>query len=328
MRRLPVIGASKPAALTAEVLFERYFAGLYPVGVDLAELRRTDANPSKNPAIYRSIAETAEIFAKLAPQALAAESLELDGTDASIHRLSLALGKSALDRMVSARPAPGEPPLFVHFVAHAVAYIGECIVRNHGGKWLVRSPLWESRVELSSPAGLAELAPFTWVLRAVAELDTGTTLADRYRTLVEIPCLDTGNWPVFAPTDKRIPRLGKARYDTLFKHLERHLPELRDFGEHFPPPQRFAELSFQWLEFLPVGGGRALVMFGPVKSGAMAMWLTNEGFLKSLFVECDSVPEPRAVRVPPGDANGPERVRFTFSRAGREASHEVLWWGP
>ena len=40
------------APLTAERLFERFFAPLYPRGADLAALRKTDANPAENPAIF------------------------------------------------------------------------------------------------------------------------------------------------------------------------------------------------------------------------------------------------------------------------------------
>ncbi len=323
-RALPVL---TPRALTAERLFSEHFAPLYPPGASLEAVRRTDANPANNPRILEAIEETASLFARLAPEALAAPALELDFSDASIHRLSAAITEQARNALAERRSGPGEPSLLVHLVTHGALYVGACIVRNHGGQWLVRSPLWETRVRLVSRAGEAELAPFSWWLRALSDDGVGKhALADRYRMLVETPTLDADRWPVIAPPERRLPRLAKVRYDLVFQHLKAHLPELRDFGEHFPAPQRFEELGFRWLDFLLVGGGRSLVVFGPAKVGFHLFWLTNEGFAKACYYEADRVPEPLVRRGT--SSEDVETVVVSLSRAGQNVTHEVLWWGP
>ncbi|MEJ7735638.1 MAG: hypothetical protein WKG00_41430, partial [Polyangiaceae bacterium] len=77
--------------LTSELLFRRFFAPLYPggaeAGADLGRLRATDENPARNPHVYARLEEAAEVFARLAPAALEAPELELDFSDASVHRL-------------------------------------------------------------------------------------------------------------------------------------------------------------------------------------------------------------------------------------------------
>ena len=111
----------------------------------------------------------------------------------------------------------------------------------------MRRPLWESVVHLTSRAGEATLAIFHWWLKSLADdaLDASssvavaTTLADRYRTHVEIPCARPEDLPLIAAGERKIPRLAKVRYDTLYKHLKAHVPELRDLGEHFPTAERF-----------------------------------------------------------------------------------------
>lgn len=322
-KKLPVL---KPAKLDAERLFREQFLALYPPGESLEAIRRTDANPANNPAIFAALDETADLFAQLAPEALDAPDLVLDFTDASVHRLAPLLTAKARDRLFERRTRPGEPPLFIHFVIHGVLYVAACIVRTRGAKWLVRRPLWETRVELTSKAGTAELAPFSWWLRAMADDEIGKgTLADRYRTHVEEPTLDAESWPVFIDPDKRLPRLSRPRYDLLVKYLETHLPELRDLGEHFPSPQRFEELAFKWLEPRVVGGGRAIVLHGPGEKGVHLFWLTKAGFTKAMFFEADEVPEHQ-VRARRAE-NGTETVVVMASREGRAFEQEVLWWG-
>jgi hypothetical protein len=323
-RALPVL---KPQPLSAERLFSEHFLPLYPPGSSLDAIRRTDANPAGNPRILEAIEETSALFAKLAPEALDAPSLALDFSDASIHRLSQAVTRVARDGLAARRSGPGEPSLLVHFVIHGSLYVGACIVKNHGGKWLVRSPLWETRVALTSKAGEAELSPFSWWLRALS--DDGIEkhgIADRYRTLVEVPTEDVEAWPVVADPGRRLPRLAKVRYDLVYQHLKTHLPELRDFGESFPSPERFAELGFRWMDFALVGEGRALVMYGPAKVGFHAFWMTNEGFSKACYFECDRAPEPQVRRG--RSSEGTETLEFLVSRGGQLATHEVLWWGP
>ena len=326
MKRLPLL-PSKKAKLTSERLFKEQFLHLYPPGASLEIVRGTDANPAKNPAIEAAAFETAELFGRLAGEALDAPMLELDGTDDSIHRLSAALTTAARERLFSARTQTGEPPLLVHFVAHGALYVAACIVRNHGGEWLMRSPLWETRVRLRSRAGEAELSPFSWWLAALS--DDGIdkhALADRYRTLVEVPCEDVSVWPVVFPVDARYPRLSRPKYDTWVKFLETHLPEVTDLGPDFPSPQRFTELGLFYLETRVVGGGRALVVHGPTEKGIHLFWLGPTGFSKAVFVEADLVPEHRVASGKSSD--GDETLTVSFCQSGVPRELELLWWGP
>ncbi len=324
MRKLQVL---KPARLDAERLFREQFLPLYPPGADLAVIRRTDANPAGNPAIVAALDETAELFARLAPDALGVPDLDLDFSDASVHRLAPLLTADARDRLFEKRAAPGEPPLFVHFVIHGVLYLAACAVRSRGATWLVRSPLWETRVRLESKAGVSEIAPFSWWLRALSDDEIGrATLADRWRTHVEEPTLDADAWAVWIDPEKRLPRLSRPRYDTLVKLLQTHLPEVTDLGEDFPSPARFDELGFRWLAPHVVGGGRALVLFGMAEKGVHLYWITRAGFRKALFFECDAAPEPQLRTERTED--GTEKLVVLASVKGEPLRQEMLWWGP
>jgi hypothetical protein len=299
--------------VTAESLFVERFLPLYPedARADLARARATDANPGKNPNLYAHLAEAAAIFASRS-EVLLGDGARLDFSDASVHRLSAALTPERRD-------AWGEE--LVDVVVHGAAYVGECIVRNHAGAWGVRRPLWESLVRLVSRAGEADLAPFSWWLKSLADR-ASHTLADRYRAHVEVPCTRVEDLPVIAPPDRRLPRITKAaRYDVLHKHLRAHLPELRDLGEDFPSPERFAEYDFAWLGFLLLGGGRMLLVHGQSKHGAHLFWLGASGFEKGAFYPCDAFPE-HVVKV-----DG-ETLRVVTSVGGRQVVHELLWWGP
>lgn len=295
-------------AATAESLFRAHFLPLYPEDrkSDLGRARTEDANPARNPAVLAHLGEAADIFAKKA-------GIDLDFTDASVHRLSAFLTRERRDALV----AEGE---LAQFVIHGAAYVGACIVRQHGGEWAVRRPMWESLVRLSSRAGQAELAPFHWLLKSLAD-DATATLADRYRAHVEVPCAKPEELPVIAPPDRKLPRITKPRYDVFYKYLRAHLPELRDVGEHFPSPERFEELSFARLDLHLVGGGRMLVVSGPGQGGLHAFWLTKEGFEKAAFWPCDSFPEP--ILRPSGD-----KIEVVLSQDGAARSFELLWWGP
>jgi hypothetical protein len=303
-------------SLTADSLFRTVFLPLYPEDRkgDLDRARTEDANPGRNPSVLAHLGEAANVFARKAPEALGAP-LDLDFTDASVHRLSAALTPEARDRLA----ARGE---LAQLIIHGAAYVGACVVLRHGGAWAVRRPLWESLVRLRSRAGEAELAVFHWLLKSLAD-DATATLADRYRAHVELPCLAPEELPVLAPQGRRLPRLAKPRYDTLFKHLRAHLPELRDVGEHFPSPERFDELSLARLDFLLVGGGRMLVLSGPGKGGLHAFWLDREGFEKAAFWPCDLFPEP-LLRA----ADGTDKIEVVLSQDGSTRSFELLWWGP
>jgi hypothetical protein len=328
--------------VNAEQLFVQFFLPLYPPDTRgeeghhaIARARATDANPGGNPALVRHLADAARVFVRNAPALFggddAAKALGLDGTDASVHRLSAALTRARRDAW-AAQGAPGSPEnALFNAVVHGAAYVGECIVASrtgragHGAVWSVRRPLWESLVRLRSRAGEASLAVFSWWLKSLAdeayEAPGRATLADRYRTYVEVPCAKPEDLPVLAPADRSLPRLKDPRYDTLHKYLRAHLPELRDVGEDFPSPERFAELRLSSVDFFLVGGGRMLLMAGAAADGLHLLWVTTAGFEKSAFLPSDAFPAP-VVRVE-GD-----RVLALTSHAGAVRTTEMLWWGP
>jgi hypothetical protein len=314
---------------TSHALFREYFLPLYPADVlaDLDAARAADANPARNPAIFAHLDDAAAIFARQAPTLLGLSAAEapLDFTDASVHRLSAAITRERRDGWAaSGRPGAPDNQLF-NVIVHGAAYVGACVVRAHGGEWSARRPLWESVVRLSSRAGDASLAVFHWWLKTLSDegFDRGITLADRYRAHVENPTARPELLPILAPEDRRLPRLVKPRYDTLYKWIKAHLPELRDVGEHFPSPERFDELAFASLDFALVGGGRMLVMSGANAHGLHLFWLTSSGYEKSAFYPSDSFPEPKAVVM-----QGTDKIRVILSVDGNQAVHEVLWWGP
>ena len=304
-------------------LFERYFWSLYPedARADLARARATDANPAQNPHILRSLDDIAETFVRLAPDAFAGADLGLDGSDASVHRLAAALNRDRRDRWAALR-GPDGAPLLTHVVVHGAVYVGRCAVQNHEGIWQVRRPLWESLVRLKSPAGEGDLAVFQWWIKSLSdgEIDRGT-LSDRYRAHVEELRLRPETLPLIVSEERRIPRLTKVRYDTLYKHMRAHLPELSDLGEHFPTAERFAELGFRHLDFAWLGGGRMLLVHGPGSKGVHFFWLDRSGFVKAAYYPAD-----------PGSSyelgvEG-ESLRVTVDWQGTRAEHVMLWWGP
>ncbi|WP_437570695.1 hypothetical protein [Sorangium sp. So ce542] len=324
--------------ITAAQLFERTFAPHYPPDAlaDLAAARSTDANPAGNPSILAQIDHAAEVFARLAPGAFGAPDLGLDFSDASVHRLGAALTRERRDAWLSpaegaagargtcgtsAKGGGGAPPMLVTLVTHGALYVGACVARNHGGKWQVRRPLWESLVRLESRAGTGDLAIFQWWLKALSDEEIGRgRLADRYRTHVEVPTFDAERLPVIAAGDRRIPRLAKVRYDTLYKHLRAHLPELRSVGEDFPSPERFEEMAFKSLEFALLGGGRMLLMHGATAEGVHLFWLDASGFVKSVYYPADSFPA-HVVQI-----EG-QKIRVIVPVRGETQAHEMLWWG-
>ncbi|AGP33044.1 hypothetical protein [Sorangium cellulosum] len=318
--------------ITAAQLFERTFAPHYPPDAlaDLAAARSTDANPAGNPSILAQIDHAAEVFARLAPGAFGAPDLGLDFSDASVHRLGAALTRERRDAWLSpaegaagasAEGGGGAPPMLVTLVTHGALYVGACVARNHGGKWQVRRPLWESLVRLESRAGTGDLAIFQWWLKALSDEEIGRgRLADRYRTHVEVPTFDAERLPVIAAGDRRIPRLARVRYDTLYKHLRAHLPELRSVGEDFPSPERFEEMAFKSLEFALLGGGRMLLMHGATAEGVHLFWLDAGGFVKSVYYPADSFPA-HVVQI-----EG-QKIRVIVPVGGETQAHEMLWWG-
>jgi len=307
--------------VTPEELFVRYFLPLYPPDsrADLARARATDANPGRNPSILAHLDEAADRFVASARPAFGAD-LGLDRSDGSVHRLSAALTRERRDAW-AAQGAPGSAAnVLFNLVVHGAAYVGACVVANHGGLWGVRRPLWESVVRLTSHAGEADLAVFHWWLKSLADGE-GATLADRYRTHVEVPCTRPEELPVIVAGERTLPRLKKPTYDALHKYVRAHLPELRDLGEDFPTPERFAELAFRWVDFHVLGDGRLVLMAGASRGGLHLFWVGASGFEKSAFFAADAMPEP-VVRL------GDGRVTVTTRHDGETSVHEMLWWGP
>jgi hypothetical protein len=322
--------------VTAESLFREIFLPLYPEDArsDLGRARSMDANPAKNPAVLAHLDDAAAVFAANAPVALGlpAEQLGLDYSDASVHRLSAALTRAQRDRLrAMGEPGSADNALF-NLVVHGASYLGACVVRSHGGRWAVRRPLWESLVYLESALGQGELPIFHWWLKSLADGDKdAVTLADRYRTHVEVPRSRPEDLPVLVAEERKLPRLKRPRYDAFYKYLRAHLPELRDVGEDFPSPERFEELRFEHLSFLRVGGGRMVVMHGHNEHGLHAFWLGKSGFEKSAFWPCDKFPEPilRISESPASAAGlGEEKLEVLLSQNGELRSFELLWWGP
>lgn len=301
---------------TPESLFREVFLPLYPDDAkrDLGRARSEDANPANNPNLLAHVTDAARIFVEMAPTVLGVG--DLDYTDASVHRLSAALTNA--DRLLAQGEVGTADNLLFNVVVHGAAYVGECIVRAHGGRWSLRRPLWESVVRLESRAGEADLPVFHWWLKALAG---PATLADRYRAHVEVPCAKPEELPVITAEDRAFPKLSKVRYDAFYKYLKAHVPELRDVGEAFPSPERFADFGFDHLSFLLVGGGRMLVVSGPNAHGLHAFWLTREGFEKSAFWPCDKFPAPMLRKKD-------DKLEVILSRDGAPLSFELLWWGP
>jgi hypothetical protein len=313
---------------TAESLFEAFFRPLYPPDLRtddaaLVAARATDANPAGNPRFAAELSSIADIFARLAPAALGRQDLDLDGSDASVHRLGAALDRSVRDAIL-AQSTPGDPEApIVPLVIHGAVWLGARIVENHGGSWGVRRPLWESVVTLESRAGRGDLAPFHWWLRALsdAEIDRGG-LVHRYRQYVERATARPEDLPPIVTTglDRKLPTLKLVRYDTLHKYLVAHLPELRDLGRDFPDPEQFQELGFLSLDFVLLGQGRMVLLHGRSKGGLRLFWLDHQGFSHAALFPADPG-SPHQVRVE-GD-----KLVIRFERDRTELVHECLWWG-
>jgi hypothetical protein len=176
-------------------------------------------------------------------------------------------------------------------------------------------------VYLESHLGQGELPVFHWWLKSLAD-DAAITLADRYRTHVEVPRSKPEELPVLADPERKLPRLKRPRYDAFYKYIRAHLPELRDVGEDFPSPERFEELRFEHLAFTMVGGGRMVIVHGHNEHGLHAFWMSKNGFEKSAFWPCDKFPEP--ILRPAGA----DKIEILLSQDKQIRSFELLWWGP
>lgn len=263
----------------------------------------------------------ATLFAERAP-ILFEQDIRLDFSDESIHRLSQALTPKRRDAWASmGQKGTSDNELF-NIVIHASAYVGSCIVRNHQGSWSIRRPLWESLVRLVSYAGEAELPIFHWLIKSLAdpEEQVSPTLADRYRTYVEVPCSPPLTFPIFLPHERSFPRLSRVKYDLFYKYLKAHLPELRDLGKDFPTIERFDAYDFKWLEMKRLGDGQMILLYGLGKGGLQLFWLDSQGFHKSLWIECDAFPDPVLKIIE-------NKLQVHFSSNGKHVVHEMLWWG-
>lgn len=312
--------------MDAESLLHRFFLPLYPADAraDLAAARSTDANPGRNASVLGHLDDAAARFVANATALFGSDAaaLDLDGSDASVHRLSAALTPARRDAWAGQGEAGSPENVLFNAVVHGAAYVGHCIVGRHGGTWGVRRPLWESVVRLVSRAGEADLAVFHWWIKSLADdVPGGATLADRYRAHVEVPCARPDELPVLIATERRLPRLQRPRYDTLHKYVRAHLPELRDLGADFPAADRFEAFALRWLDAHVLGGGRMVLFAGGSPQGLHLFWLSATGFEKAMFVPCDAFPDP-IVR-----ADG-ERVVAVTSEGGATRTHEMLWWGP
>jgi hypothetical protein len=306
----------------APSLFGSYFLPLYPpdAKANLTQARATDANAANNPSILTHLEDAAARFAHNA-QTLFGQDLGLDLTDASVHRLSAALTPARRDGWASQGAAGTADNVLFNVVVHGAAYLGACIVTQHGGVWSVRRPLWESVVHLKSRAGEGDLAVFHWWLKSLADDSQGATLADRYRAHVEVACAHPEQLPVLFAIERALPRLAKPSYHALHQYVRARLPELRDLGVDFPAAERWDAFGLKWLEARVLGGGRMVLLAGASAKGLHLFWLTGAGFDKSVFVPCDGFPEP-VVRLQD------DRIVALTNEAGVTRTHEMLWWGP
>jgi hypothetical protein len=207
---------------------------------------------------------------------------------------------------------------------HASAFVGEVIVRQHGGTWELRRPLWESIVRRSTRGAIA---PFHWILKSLADdaIDDAP-LAYRWRVHVVMAGVDPSSWPVLTEA-KRLPTLKNPTYDLLVKYLHQHLPALRDVGEGFPSPAEFTAKRYATLGFEPLHGGRVLALHGMVPSEGdgpstvEVMWLGPNGYDHADVVPCDAK-VPHFAR-----ALNDEILEVTVAWKGRPVTHRLTLRG-
>ena len=306
-------------------MFDTAFSPLYPQDFldDLATLRSTRPSPCTLPGSLAQLDSIAETFKQMAPSLLEISAVSLDDSDASVHRLGIVLSRDRRDALLAehTQNAP-RVPLLAMVAIHGAIYVGRCAVRNHGGSWLMRRPLWESTVWLPTRLGDCELHVFPWWLKSLSddEIDR-LPLGARYRNHVEMPCFDATSLPVIAPGSPVIPRLNDPRYDRVVAHLAEHAPQIAGLGAHFPRPDRFAQYSFMWLDFQWIGEGRLLLVHGPAtRQGAQLFWFDGDGFSKAAFYPSDDFPTHK-VRLD-GDM-----LRVIVSVENAVRYHDLPWWG-
>jgi hypothetical protein len=294
-------------------------------------LRQADENLAGNPSLpthLGHLGHAADVFVANAAALFGADvarDLVLDGSDASVHRLSAALTRERCEAWGAQGAAGTAENVLFNAVVHGAAYVGRCIVDGHGAAWRVRRPLWESVVRLPSRAGEADLPVFHWWLKSLADgAPDGApkpTLADRYRAYVEVPCARPETLAVLTTHERALPRLKAPTYDRLYKYLRAHLPEIRDLGDDFPAAERFAAFELRWIEAHFLGGARMVLLAGASPNGMHLFWLGARGFEKAAFVAGDAFPDP-VVKI------RDDKIVVMTSLAGEPQTYETLWWGP
>ncbi|PIE06030.1 MAG: hypothetical protein CSA75_01675 [Sorangium cellulosum] len=318
-----VTASTKP--WSSQRLFVELFAPLYPPDalVQLDALRSAHVELCEEENLLARIDEIADCFQHLAPEALSLPSDTFDNSDASVHKLGAVLTRQKRDRLLSEN-TPGMPnmPLLTTLIIHGTIYVGRCAVRNHGGKWMIRVPLWESSVRLETQIGTCDLALLSWWLKSLSDEEVDRlALALRYRQHVEVPCFDSSQLPLIQGATHPIPRIAFPAYVQLFEHLEAHAPAIRGPGDDFPSPERFAEFKLEWVDFAWLGEGRMLLMHGPGQHGGTHLfWMNEDGFVKSAYYPTDRIPQ-HMVQV-----NG-DLLRVVASIGGKTRRHEMPWWG-
>lgn len=275
--------------LTASDLLARWFWPHYPADVRAAPFlhRDVDANPGNNPAFAAALAEAAELFAANA-SGLLGEALPF--TDAGVATLARALTRARRDEWMAQSDPASPDNHFLQVIVHAAAYLGEVMVRAHGGRWEIRRPLWESVVHRRRGG---TVSPFHWLLKSLADDSVDElALASRWHIHVELHDLDLDGLPVIAP-EKRLPGLKHPTYDLLVKYLHQHLPELKDVGEGFPSAAEFTERRFESLSFERLHGGRVVALHGLIPAAGErppvveVSWMTGRGFDHADTIPCD-----------------------------------------
>lgn len=312
-------------ASPVEAFFDSVFGPLYPddYRASLSALRAERPAPCSQPATLARLDDIAETFKRMAPSLLEISDVSLDDSDASVHRLSVVLSKERRELLLQQRTKQQPSASLLAVLAiHGAVYVGRCIVRNHGGQWLARRPLWESSVWLRTRVGECELPVFQWWVKSLADAGAEhSSLADRYRMHVEMPCFDASTLPILTPNPSPIPRLSDPRYHKLVEHLKRYAPEIPSVGPDFPTPDRFAQYTFLWLDFTWLGQGRMLLIHGPSQhQGANLFWLDGTGFVKSAFYPADEFPAHKV------QLDG-EMLRVIVSVQGQVTRHDMPWWG-
>lgn len=306
-------------ALTATSLLNRWFWPFYPSDVRAAPFlhRDVDANPGHNPSLLAPLAEAAELFAANA-EGLLGERLPL--TDAGVATLARSLTRARRDEWIAQSDPTAPGNLFFQAVVHAALFVGEVMVREHGGRWELRRPLWESVVHRRRGGAVS---PFHWLLKSLADDAVDELpLAARWRVHVLMPDLDLDALAVIAP-EKKLPSIKRPTYDLLVKYLHQHLPALRDVGEGFPSPAEFTERAYESLAFERLHGGRVVALHGLVPAAGErpavveVSWMTARG-----FDHADTIPSDPGVAYF-GRAVSDELVEITVAWQGKPHTHRL-----